>query len=68
LEGKHRDIRCSECHKTPTDTKVTLAVSCVSCHGKDDKHDGAFGDHCEHCHIGLAWKSIKVGSKSWIKK
>ena len=68
LEGKHKDIRCAGCHKTPTGNKVILAISCASCHGKDDKHDGAFGDKCEQCHIGMSWKTIKVGSKSWIKK
>jgi len=68
LQGKHRDIRCAECHKTPVSGKLNLAASCVSCHDKDDKHDGAFGTRCEHCHVGEAWKTIKVGSQRWIKK
>ncbi len=68
LQGKHKDIRCIECHKTPVSKKIVLAASCVSCHGKDDKHNGEFGDQCEHCHVGQSWKSIKVGSKSWIRK
>lgn len=67
LDGKHKDIRCAECHKTPAGNKITLAANCGSCHDKDDKHDGAFGDKCEHCHIGSSWKTIKVGSKNWIK-
>jgi len=68
LDGKHKDIRCVECHKTPTNTKVTLTINCSSCHGKDDRHDGAYGAKCEHCHIGSSWKTIKVGSKKWINK
>lgn len=67
LDGKHKDVRCTECHNIPV-KKISQAGTCVSCHGKDDKHDGAFGDKCEHCHIGLSWKTIKVGSKNWIKK
>ncbi len=67
LDGKHKDVRCIECHNTPV-TRVSQAGTCASCHSKDDKHDGAFGDKCEHCHVGLSWKSIKVGSKNWIRK
>ncbi len=76
LQGKHKDIRCAECHKTPVVKKIVLAASCIRCHDKDDKHDGAFGTQCEHCHVGSswkaidgsAWKEIKVGSEKWIKK
>ncbi|MGB8516905.1 MAG: cytochrome C [Gallionella sp.] len=66
LEGKHKGIRCAECHNTPVN-KVNLAVSCGGCHSKDDKHDGAFGDKCEHCHTGTSWKTITVDSKIWMK-
>ncbi len=68
LDGKHKNIRCAECHKTPVSKKVTLAASCVACHDKDDKHDGAYGNLCENCHVGSTWKTIKVGSERWMKK
>jgi hypothetical protein len=68
LQGKHRDIRCGECHKPPAARRIRLAASCVICHDKDDLHDGAFGTRCEHCHVGDAWKTIKVGRERWIKK
>jgi len=68
LDEKHRKIRCSECHKTPLSNKKVLAADCASCHSKDDKHDGAFGNKCDHCHVGTSWKTIKVGSKRWIKR
>jgi len=68
LQGKHKDIRCAECHKTPIKKNISLATSCFSCHDKEDKHNGEFGTQCEHCHVGSDWKTIKVGSERWIKK
>ncbi len=68
LEGKHRDIRCAECHYVPVIDKVVLASNCVRCHDKDDKHDGAFGIQCEHCHVGSVWRTIKVGSEKWQQR
>ena len=67
LQGKHKGIRCAECH-IPAAGKKSLPSNCASCHGKDDKHDGAYGVRCEHCHAGDAWKTIKVGSERWIGK
>jgi hypothetical protein len=67
LEGKHKKLSCGECHKTPVVKKMSLTTSCVQCHDKDDKHDGAFGDQCDHCHTGTSWKSITVGSQRWMK-
>ncbi len=68
LEGKHKNIQCVECHKIPVASKITLGATCASCHDKDDKHDGAYGDHCERCHTGLSWKTIKVGSMGWTNR
>lgn len=68
LRGKHQKIPCADCHKPPRGNKMTLVENCVDCHGKDDIHDGAFGGRCEHCHVGEAWKTIKVGSGRWMTK
>ncbi len=66
LEGKHKQLRCVDCHRIPViGAKVTLAISCGSCHSKDDKHDGAYGEQCEHCHYGNSWKEIRVGANKW---
>jgi len=67
LEGKHKKLRCGECHKTSVAKKMNFAANCNTCHSKDDKHDGAFGSQCDHCHVGLSWKTIKIGSQKWIK-
>jgi len=68
LEGKHKDLKCIDCHKTPVTGKIVLPTTCIRCHDKDDKHDGAYGQQCERCHTGENWKSIKEGSYRWIKK
>jgi hypothetical protein len=67
LDGKHKDLKCIDCHRNPVSTKLAQSSGCVSCHEKDDRHDGAFGMQCDHCHVGLTWKTIKVGGQHWIQ-
>lgn len=54
LRGKHDDIECKACHKSPVfrDTPMT----CIACHKKDDKHKGSLGDKCGDCHGERNWK------------
>ena len=66
LTGKHSQLKCIDCHFTPVKKKIALAATCFACHEKDDKHDGAFGPQCQHCHIGSSWKKITVGGQSWM--
>lgn len=57
LTGKHAGLPCTACHggaksiqdfqKAPTD--------CYSCHAKNDKHNGSFGQQCGTCHSTSAW-------------
>jgi hypothetical protein len=53
LAGKHKQLACSECHKTRS---FLGAVSdCSSCHR--DEHRGQFaGRACTSCHNEQAWK------------
>ncbi|PIP94861.1 MAG: hypothetical protein COW00_14565 [Bdellovibrio sp. CG12_big_fil_rev_8_21_14_0_65_39_13] len=71
LHGKHKEIKCSECH---TQTRKDLGVrrsdirflgataSCKGCHQKDDVHlfknDFAKKD-CNSCHTEEKWKDVK---------
>ncbi|MGK5087179.1 hypothetical protein WDW86_06440 [Bdellovibrionota bacterium FG-2] len=62
LEGKHADLKCSDCHKEKRAERTHyfgLKVSCVSCHQKNDPHqfqgDWAKKD-CNACHQLKAWK------------
>jgi hypothetical protein len=53
LEGEHAEVKCDQCHVnnvfkgTPQD--------CVSCHQKDDEHNGEFGTDCAACHTPKTW-------------
>jgi hypothetical protein len=44
------------------ETKVKTSTLCVSCHKKDDKHEGSYGPQCERCHDSSMWKSLKAGT------
>ena len=56
LRGKHQPLRCDACHKANAPT-LKIATSCISCHKKDDKHEGTLGDRCEKCHVEKSWLS-----------
>jgi hypothetical protein len=58
--GKHKDVKCKECHidrhykKTPKE--------CNACHKKIDQekgHKGRYGTKCETCHVDKGWKEIR---------
>jgi hypothetical protein len=57
LTGKHTSVPCSACHpgaKSIQDFQKT-PQDCYSCHSKDDKHNGSFGQRCDECHTTAAW-------------
>lgn len=56
LRDKHREAKCSSCHKAANEK---LKTTCISCHKKDDKHNGTLGEKCEECHGARDWKSPK---------
>lgn len=55
LLGKHRDVRCTNCH-TGMLYAEKLATDCVSCHRKDDSHKGSLGAECGRCHAERGWR------------
>jgi hypothetical protein len=62
LEGGHEKLACDDCHKAPANKqKNTMSISraCVSCHLKDDVHDGGFSGQCERCHVVSNWKQVR---------
>ena len=63
LDGGHKGLDCYACHTERMDKKVKSSSSCVSCHRKDDKHDGSFGPQCDRCHETTHWKTIKPGTR-----
>jgi len=63
LDGGHKGRDCYACHTERMDKKVKSSSSCVSCHKKDDKHDGSFGPQCDRCHETTRWKTIKPDTR-----
>jgi hypothetical protein len=59
LEGGHKKVDCYGCHKDPVKGRATISRACISCHIKDDVHDGGFGSQCEVCHGADTWKRIR---------
>jgi hypothetical protein len=57
LRWKHNELKCTSCHKGDLH-KEKLQTDCLSCHKKDDKHKGNFGQKCESCHLEKGWKEI----------
>lgn len=64
LGGKHRKVRCLECHdqKTPRGGRTFLGLSrsCDSCH--NDPHAGRLGTSCTSCHSESSWKQVTLES------
>ena len=59
LEGGHRGLDCYACHTLPVAGKAVLPMSCVSCHQKDDVHEGSYGPRCDNCHETGSFRKIK---------
>ena len=58
LLGKHKQVKCSDCHKSGRLNDKLQANLCFDCHEKDDKHKTAFGPMCDTCHVEQNWKEI----------
>ncbi|RME47757.1 MAG: hypothetical protein D6791_05035 [Chloroflexi bacterium] len=37
---------------------LDVATSCVTCHARDDAHEGRFGDACYKCHVADGWDQV----------
>jgi len=58
LEGKHRTVACTSCHKPAKKYRKT-ANSCYSCHKESDAHKGQLGKKCQQCHTEKNWLKVK---------
>jgi len=58
LLGKHRDVKCADCHKSTNYKEAPK--DCYSCHKKDDKHVATLGTKCQDCHIERDWKTTNT--------
>jgi hypothetical protein len=59
LEGKHATAECSGCHQGARDVAAFEATKtdCLSCHTKDDVHQGLLGTDCASCHTAAGWEA-----------
>ena len=55
LRGAHVKVKCDGCH-TGDLYHDKLRTTCVSCHKKDDRHEGKLGTRCEQCHSDATWR------------
>lgn len=76
LVGKHKQVKCKDCHPSVKDeekhgfpapvseTFLRFADvphgSCLDCH--KDVHDGRFGLRCQSCHTPVSWHTIRNAS------
>lgn len=67
LDGGHKGLRCAACHK-PAAKDPRLPTMCMSCHEKDDVHEGQFGRVCERCHVTSKFKEIKPGMARGVQR
>jgi hypothetical protein len=61
LEGSHASVACKSCHDKPApagQAAAPLGRTCLSCHRRDDVHDGGFGTRCDQCHSVTRWKQV----------
>ena len=59
LLGAHAKLQCAACHMQPPGTTKTSPV-CASCHRKDDRHLGEYGEQCDRCHSVETWKNARI--------
>jgi hypothetical protein len=57
LRAAHAKVKCDTCH-TGDLYRDKLATTCISCHRKDDRHEGQLGVRCERCHTEASWRRI----------
>jgi len=59
LEGAHKEVSCSNCHRRSLAAMRRLGTSCGDCHRADDVHDGEFGFDCGRCHDDQSFENVR---------
>lgn len=50
-------VKCTDCHRGGLTGFKGTESNCISCHKKDDKHEGTQGSQCQQCHGDKTWKA-----------
>ena len=57
LKGAHAFVACQGCHVAGKRYREA-PTECVSCHHKQEPHDGKLGRNCASCHDAVAWQRV----------
>jgi Zn finger protein HypA/HybF involved in hydrogenase expression len=60
LDGAHKKLGCYDCHNTTSKGKLKASSECISCHRRDDIHNGQFGGNCSECHNTSNFREIHI--------
>ena len=60
LTGAHIGLECAACHRPTGPVDLSRSTACISCHGRDDKHRGAFGTQCSLCHNTASFRGARL--------
>jgi hypothetical protein len=63
LEGKHGEIKCTDCHKG--ENIKDTPKECKDCHTDPAKHQGVFEQTCDTCHTSQSWLPAKLNGQSF---
>ena len=58
LQEAHALLACNSCHQSGKKFSETT-TTCVSCHKKDEPHQGQLGNNCASCHGMTTWLNAK---------
>jgi len=58
LQEAHTTLACNQCHQSGKKFS-DATTTCVSCHKKDEPHQGQLGDNCASCHSKTTWLNAK---------
>lgn len=57
LLGAHLTLECKACHASPRYRDAPQ--DCLSCHRRQDKHQGRLGERCDSCHNARHWNLVQ---------
>jgi len=58
LKGAHARVACASCHDSGKKWR-DAPTDCLSCHKKNDPHEGRLGKACADCHDTGSWKKAQ---------
>ena len=63
LEGKHEEIKCTDCHYR--ESIKDTPNGCVDCHAEPSTHQGVLDQSCDTCHTPKDWLPANLNGQSF---